>query len=135
VPTRILKTDPLDDASGERRRASGAGALAGRAGRLEVLAEEALEFGVRDQPLTPGRLHRVQHGHDAAVDCRDADAECLGGLFAAVGEAFGFLDLLQLARRRPDPFRLDAALAEELSFALFLAFRAQETPYSNSCVG
>ena len=101
-------------------------ARAGLAGRLEVLAEEALEFGVWDQPLAPGRLYRAQQGDDAAVDGRDADAERLGGLLAAVGEPVGLFDLLQFTGRCPGPFRFDAALAEELLFAPLLSFRAHE---------
>ncbi|HKI22798.1 MAG TPA: hypothetical protein VKA24_05210 [Gaiellaceae bacterium] len=70
--------------------------------------EEALELGARDQPLAPGRLHRAHGRNDAAVDGGDADAERLGGLLAAVGEAVGPLDLLKLSGRRPDQLRLGA---------------------------
>lgn len=54
---------------------------------LEMLVDEPLEFVDGDQVLAPGRLHGVERRHDAAVDRRDADAEGLRGLLAAVGQA------------------------------------------------
>jgi hypothetical protein len=111
VPARVLQTDPLDDVSRERRRTACVAALARLTGRLEVLAEEALQLGGGDQPLAPGGLHRAQQGHYATVDRGDADPERFGGLLAAVGEAIGLFDLLLLAGWRPDPFRLAPVLA------------------------
>jgi len=59
----------------------------------------------RDQPLTPGRVHRVDQWGDALVDSRDADTERLGRLAAAVGEALRLVDLPQLAGCRPANLR------------------------------
>lgn len=85
-------------------------ALAGLAGRLEVLTQEAYELDARNQPLPPRRLDGVQSGDDAAVDGGDADAERLGRLLAAVGEPLSLDHLPQLARRRRDQLRLGTVM-------------------------
>src|SRR6266508_2409598 len=109
-----------------------------RAG-FEVFTEEALELGDRDQPLTPGRLDRVHGGNEAAVDRRDADAERLGCLLAAVGEPLGLDDLLQLAGRRLDELRLGTVVAESLSLSPLLPLgghvRLTVMPASDSTCG
>jgi hypothetical protein len=88
--TRVLQPDPVDDPPRQGWRAPWRTGLAALSWRLEVLAEETVEFGDRDQPLTPGRLHGAHDRDDAAVDRRDANPERFGGLPAAVGEGFGF---------------------------------------------
>src|SRR5262249_20367542 len=108
---RVLEPDSLDDSPREGRRPAGATALAGLARRLQVLAQEALQLGHRDQPRPPRRLHRVYPWHHAAVDRGNADAKRLGRLLAAVGEALGLDDLPQLTRRCPDQLRLDTVMA------------------------
>ncbi len=53
---------------------------------LGSLGEVALEFGNGDQPSAPLGLDGCDHGHDAAVERRQADSEGLGSLFAGVRE-------------------------------------------------
>ena len=72
---RVVEADAVDDSREQRRRLSRRASLAGVARRFEVLAEEALELGDRDQPLPPRRLHRVHGRDEPAVDRRDALAE------------------------------------------------------------
>jgi len=131
----VVEVDAFDDAPGQCRRPARCAGFVGVAGRLEVVAEKAFEFGDGDQPLPPGGLDCVQGGDEVTVDRGDAEAERFGGLLAAVGETFGLDDLLQLAWWCPDQLWVGAPLAEELLVAPFLPPRAHAAAYSNPGVG
>lgn len=100
----VLTTDPVDDRAWEHDRASGRTSRRARAGRLDVLRNEALEFVDRNETLTPRGLDRVDRRHNSAVDRGDAYAESLSRLAATIGEAWNVRSLSQLEmreRRRP----------------------------------
>jgi hypothetical protein len=100
---------------------------------LEVFPNEPLELVDGDEPLTPWCLDRAHGGNEVAIDRRDADAEGLGGLLAAVGEALDLMDLAQpIARIRAD--LLLASVVPPLPFAAALSSRGHPA-YSNPCVG
>ena len=81
----VLTTDPVDDRAWEHDRASGRTSRRARAGRLDVLRNEALEFVDRNETLTPRGLDRVDRRHNSAVDRGDAYAESLSRLAATIG--------------------------------------------------
>ncbi len=100
--SRVVETDPLDDALRKRLRPTGRTSSCATARRRDVVAHEALEFVDGDEPLTPRQLDRVDGRNDTAVDGRDAHPERLGGLAARVGETSDLGGLLQRARRGPE---------------------------------
>lgn len=57
-----------------------------RARLLDSLGQVAFEFGDWDQSSAPLRRDSCDHGNDATVEPRQADAERLGRLLAAVGK-------------------------------------------------
>jgi hypothetical protein len=134
----VFEDDALDNALRERWWPPRGAPLAIVARWFEVLLEEPLELGDRNQPLTPGRLHRVHARNEATIDRRDADADSLGGLLAAVGEPLDLVHLLQLAGRRPRTLRLGVSPAA-LSLGASLPSRAHRRrtviPASDSTCG
>jgi hypothetical protein len=72
---------------------------------LSRLGEVALQFAHRDQARAPLGLDGCDRRHDAPVECRQADVECLRGPLARVDEALdGSTDLaVGHGRRRDGP--------------------------------
>jgi hypothetical protein len=78
---RALEPDAVDDMLRKQRRTSGRTWSGSWTRRFEVVAEEPLELGDGNQPLTPWRLYGVDRRHDSAVDREmltpSASAACL----------------------------------------------------------
>jgi hypothetical protein len=133
-----LDADAIDDARRQCRRPASMTPRRASTRGLEVLSKESLEFRDGYQPLTPRRLDRVHGGNEAAIDGRDADVQRFGCLLAAVCEAVGLVDLVQLTRRRPRTLRLGPVLAS-LSFSAAFPSRAHQRrtviPASDSTCG
>jgi hypothetical protein len=124
TPTaRILQLDPIDDARRQRRRPARRPLLRASTRRLEVLPNESLELCDGNEPLTPRRLDRAHSGDEAAIDRRDANAERLGSLLAAVGEAIDIANFVQLTRWSPANLRLGLVVPPSLPFAAPLPSR------------
>ena len=99
---RVVDPDVVDYSWGKSWWSARSARGGSWAGGFEVLVHEALEFVDGDQALTPGRLDRVDRRYDSPVDRRDADAESLCSLPAAVREALDgedFTELVRTARR------------------------------------
>jgi len=106
--------DPLDGRRGEGRRPADGPTPSRTPCALEIVLNEPLELADRDEPLTPGCLHGLNGGHEPPVDRRDADAEHLCGLSAAVGQRPHLSGIPELAcgsRRDATPIALPLAAA------------------------
>ena len=108
----VLEADALDDALGQHRPSAGSPALVSTARWLLMPRNEVLELCNRDQSLAPGRLDGADRGNDTAIDRRDADAESLGGLTAAVGKTLDVVRLTQYLLRCRSRLRLDPSLTQ-----------------------
>jgi hypothetical protein len=107
APTaRILEFDPVDDFLRQRRHPAGGASTRASTRRLEVLPNESLELSDGNEPLSPRRLDRAHSGDEAAINRRDANAERLGSLLAAVGEALDIANFVQLTGWSPANLRL-----------------------------
>ena len=130
----VFQADAVDNALGQQRPSASSPALISRARWLQMLLDEVLQFGNRDQSLPPGRLDGADRGDDTAIDRRDADAESLGSLTATVGKTLDIAHLVQ----EPLPIHESAAVrpdADAISVRGVASVSRSSASYSNSCVG
>ena len=90
----VLQADAIHKGRGQHRSPAGSPARFGGARLLQMLTDELLQFGDRDQSLPPRRLDGADCGNDAPIDRRDADAESLGSLTAAAGKTLHIVALM-----------------------------------------
>jgi hypothetical protein len=90
----VFQADAVDNAFGQQRPSAGSPALRSRARWLQMLLDELVQLGSRDQSLAPGCLDGADGGDDTAIDRRDADAESLGNLTATVGKTLDIAHLV-----------------------------------------
>ncbi|MEX2647236.1 MAG: hypothetical protein WD249_13330 [Gaiellaceae bacterium] len=113
-------SDSLDDFRwNDARAARWRLQLSSRASRSATLGDQPLQLVDRDESRAPRHLERLDQRQDAAVECRAAHAERLGGLGARVGESLNtrrFSD--DLGRRRGG---LGAVMASRLLASAFQA--------------
>jgi hypothetical protein len=64
----VFQAYAVDDALGQHGSSASSPALISVARVLQMLREESLQFGNRDESLPPGRLDGADGGNDAPID-------------------------------------------------------------------